>query len=100
MAVLLREVLPFIFLLVPGFFLFRVWRARRSRIADWRSETHALPEGGFVVELRRPGEHAQIVARIPADLPHDEFAERMAEAQSEADANAAVLNSRNRARRR
>lgn len=101
MAVLLREVLPFLFLLIPGFLVFRELQVRRSRrVADWRSETHALPEGGFVVELRKPGEHAQTVARIPADLPNDEFAERMAEAQSEADGNAAVLNSRDRGRRR
>ena len=101
MAVLLRELLPFLFLLIPGFLVFREWQVRRGRrVADWRSETHALPEGGFVVELRKSGEHAQTVARIPADLPHEEFAQRMAEAQSEADGNAAVLNSRDRGRRR
>ncbi len=51
------------------------------------------------MELRCEGEPPQAIARIPAGLPHEQFAERLAEAEAEADADAAVLNSRRRARR-
>ena len=99
MAVLLREVVPFLLLSVPLFFFAREWRIRRrSRSAPWRSDTHSLPEGGFAVELRRAGEPSQTVAKIPSGLPYDEFSQRLADAQAEADAQAAALNSRKRPR--
>lgn len=97
MAVLLREVVPFLLLSVPIIFFAREWRnRRRSRSAPWHTDTHSLPEGGFAVELRRPGEPSQVIARIPSGLPYDEFSQRLADAQAEADATAAALNSRTR----
>lgn len=94
MAVLLREVVPFLLLSIPVFFAVREWRIRRrSQSAPWRADTHSLPEGGFAVELRRAGEPSQTVARIPSGLSYDEFSQRLAEAQAEADATAAALNS-------
>ena len=100
MAFLLEVLLPTAFLAAAVFFLVSEWRARRRRgTAAWHSVTRGLPEGGWVVELRCEGEPPQPVARIPAGLPHEEFAERMAEAEAEADADAAVLNSRRRVTR-
>jgi len=97
LAVLLREVLPLLVVAVVAFLLWREWRStRRQRAAPWRTETHSVPEGGFAVELRRDGEAPQVVARIPAGLPHEEFSQRLAEAQAEAEADAAVLNASRR----
>jgi hypothetical protein len=80
-----------------------LWELRvRQRVARavWHAETRGLPEGGWAVELRCEGEPPQTVARLPAGLPHEEFAERLAEAEAEAEADAAVLNSGRALRRR
>ena len=97
MAILVREVLPLLIVAAVAFLLWREWRrSRRRRMAPWRMETHSVPEGGFAVELRRDGEAPQLVERIPAGLPHEEFSERLAEAQAKAEADAAALNAAQR----
>jgi hypothetical protein len=97
---LLREiVIPVVLLGIPLGLLGWEWRVRRRRArATWHAETRGLLEGGWAVELCREGEPRQTVARIPAGLPHEEFAERMADAQAQAEADAAVLNSGRRRR--
>jgi hypothetical protein len=96
-VVLLEVLLASLLLAAPAFFLALEWRARRRRRhAEWTAVTRGVPEGGWVVELRREGEPPQLVSRIPPGLPHEEFAERLAQAEAEADADAAVLNSRRR----
>ena len=99
-ALLLEILIPALLIAIPVALVGWEWRVRRRRAqAAWYAETRGLPEGGFAVELCREGEPRQIVARIPPDLPHDEFSERIAEAQSQAEADAAVLNSGLRRRR-
>ena len=69
-------------------------RERRRAAADarWEPRTRALEGGGHVVELVCPGEPAQEVKRIPADLDWDALGSELAEGMSEAEARAATLN--------
>ena len=75
-----------------------VLRRRRAaaRDARWEPRTRALPEGGHVIEIVRPGEPAQTVRRIPGDLDWDALGTELAEGMAEAEARAATLNSLNR----
>jgi hypothetical protein len=69
-----------------------VWarRLRRRRdSAEWRVAIRSTPQGA-VVELVRPGEHRQRVARLdPAD---DDFSTKIEEARSAALERAVALN--------
>jgi hypothetical protein len=63
-------------------------RRRRDR-AEWRVAIRSTPQGA-VVELVRPGEHRQRVAKLdPAD---DEFSTKIEEARSAAMERAVALN--------
>jgi hypothetical protein len=72
-----------------------VVRRRRAALKDarWEARTRALPEGGHVVELVKPGEPAQTVRRIPGELDWDALGTELADGMSEAEARAATLNS-------
>jgi hypothetical protein len=72
-----------------------VVRRRRAALEDARWEPHAraLPEGGHVIELVKPGEPSQTVRRIPGDLDWDALGTELAEGMAEAEARAATLNS-------
>jgi hypothetical protein len=69
-----------------------VWALRRRRqreCAEWRVAIRSTPQGA-VVELVRPGEHSQRVAKLdPAD---DEFSTKIEEARSAAQERAIALN--------
>jgi hypothetical protein len=66
----------------------RRWRRRRDA-AEWRVAIRSTPQGA-VVELVRPGEHSQRIARLdPAD---DEFSTRLEEARHQALERAVALN--------
>ena len=67
-------------------------RKRRLRAARWTPTSRALRSGGHVIELRRAGEPAQLVERIPADVGWEELGDRMAEGMAEAELRAATLN--------
>ena len=67
-------------------------RRRLAETARWEARTRALEGGGHLVELVRPGEPAQEVKRIPADLGWEELGTELAEGMSEAEARAATLN--------
>lgn len=74
-----------------------LWLVRqRSRTPElperWEPRTHALAEGGYVIELVCRGEPAQPVRRISPDVDSDELGDRLAEAMAEAEARAATLN--------
>ena len=69
-----------------------VWALRRRRqrdAADWRVAIRSTPTGA-VVELVRPGEHSQCVARL--DPAADDFSTRIEEARSAAVERAIALN--------
>jgi hypothetical protein len=74
-----------------------VYVVRRRRAAErdarWEPRTRALPEGGHVIELVRPGQPTQTVRRISGDLDWDELGTELAEGMAEAEARAATLNS-------
>ena len=67
-------------------------RRRAEAVVRWEPRTRALEGGGHVVELVCPGEPAQEVKRIPADLDWDALGSELAEGMSEAEARAATLN--------
>jgi hypothetical protein len=71
-----------------------VIRRRRAVLKDARWEPHAraLPEGGHVIELVKPGEPSQTVRRISGDLDWDALGTELAEGMAEAEARAATLN--------
>ncbi len=73
------------------------WLLRRRRRelerARWEPRARALEEGGHVVEIVCPGEPAQTVRRIPADLDWEALGTELAEGMAEAEARAATLNS-------
>jgi hypothetical protein len=72
-----------------------VMRRRRAAELDarWEPRARALPEGGHVIELVRPGEPTQTVRRISGDLDWDALGTELAEGMAEAEARAATLNS-------
>lgn len=72
-----------------------VVRRRRAALkaARWEAHARALPEGGHVIELTKPGEPAQTVRRIRGDLDWDALGTELAEGMAEAEARAATLNS-------
>lgn len=92
MALLLEIIVPAVLVAVIVAVLWLDRRGRRRRLGRWESRTQGLPEGGFAIVLECDGQPSQIVARIPAGLPHEEFSERLATAQAEAEADAAALN--------
>jgi hypothetical protein len=67
-------------------------RRRLAASARWEARTRALEGGGHVVEIVCPGEPAQEVRRVPADLDWDTLGTELAEGMSEAEARAATLN--------
>ncbi len=72
-----------------------VVRRRRAALRDarWEARARALPEGGHVIELVRPGEPTQTVRRISGDLDWDALGTELADGMAEAEARAATLNS-------
>ncbi len=72
-----------------------VVRRRRAaqKEARWVPRARALPEGGHVIELVKPGEPAQTVRRVAGDLDWDALGTELAEGMAEAEARAATLNS-------
>jgi len=72
-----------------------VVRRRRAALqeARWAAHARALPEGGHVIELVKPGEPSQTVRRISGDLDWDALGTELAEGMAEAEARAATLNS-------
>jgi hypothetical protein len=72
-----------------------VVRRRRAALkeARWEPRARALPEGGHVIELVKPGEPAQTVRRVAGDLDWDALGTELAEGMAEAEARAATLNS-------
>ena len=62
---------------------------RRRELAEWRVAIRAVPHG-TIVELVRPGEQSQRIARL--DPAADDFSTQIEEARSAAMERAAALN--------
>lgn len=67
-------------------------RRRESPSPRWEARTHALPEGGHVVEIACVGEPVQEVRRLPDDLDWETLGDELAAAMAEAEGRAATLN--------
>jgi hypothetical protein len=78
-----------VILSLPASAVWALRRRRRRESADWRVVIRSTPNGA-VVELVRPGEHSQRVARL--DLAADDFSTRIEEARSAAIERATALN--------
>ncbi len=67
-------------------------RRRAGPSARWEARTHALPEGGHVVEIACAGEPVQVVRSLPGDLDWETLGDELAAAMAEAEGRAATLN--------
>jgi hypothetical protein len=78
-----------VILSLPASAVWALLRRRRRESAEWRVAIRSTPSGA-VVELVRPGEHSQRVARL--DPAADDFSTKIEEARSAALERAIALN--------
>jgi len=87
---LLAYGLPAVVILsLPATAVWAIRQRRRRESAGWRVAIRSTPSGA-VVELVRPGEHSQRIARL--DPAADDFSTRIEEARSAAVERAIALN--------
>jgi hypothetical protein len=75
--------------MVVALFLASRAAQRRRELAEWRVAIRSVPQG-TVVELVRPGEHSQRIARL--DPAADDFSTQLEEARYAAMERAVALN--------